>query len=212
MTGEPDLAALTDQLEEARRLGFFGPRPVSEQIDHASAFAAVLEDCGAGPASFLDLGSGGGLPGLLLAARWGSQTGTLLDASARRTAFLSRAVVALGFAGRISVLEGRAEVLGRELGARAAFALIVSRSFAAPAVTAEVGGAFVRLGGVLAVSEPGDRDADDRWPAEGLERLGFSPAVLRQGVGARVAIMTRTAPLDDRWPRAVGIPTKRPLW
>ena len=120
--------------------------------------------------------------------------------------------MALGFAGRISVLEGRAEVLGRKVGARAAFALIVSRSFAAPAVTAEVGGAFVRLGGVLAVSEPGDRDADDRWPAEGLERLGLSPAVLRPGVGARVAIMTRTAPLDDHWPRAVGIPTKRPLW
>ena len=212
MTGGPDLAALTDQLEEARRLGFFGPRPVSEQIDHAIAFAAVLEACDVGPAAFLDLGSGGGLPGLLLATRWSTEPGTLLDASARRTAFLARAVVTLGFAARISVVEGRAELLGRDVGKRASFALVVSRSFAAPAVTAEVGGAFLPVGGVLAVSEPGNAEADDRWPTEALERLGLSPAVVHQGVGARVATMTRVTPVEDRWPRAVGIPTKRPLW
>jgi 16S rRNA (guanine527-N7)-methyltransferase len=211
MTSDPDLRDLTAQLEDARRLGFFGPRPVREQIDHAIAFVELLEDHRVGPARFLDLGSGGGLPGLVLAARWPGVSGTLLDASVRRTAFLRSAVLALGWADRIRVAEGRAELLAREVGLRASFPLVVSRSFAAPAVTAEVGGAFLETGGVLAVSEPEDGGAA-RWPAESLERLGLSPTELHSGSGARLAAIRRLAPIDDRWPRAVGIPAKRPLW
>jgi 16S rRNA (guanine527-N7)-methyltransferase len=210
MNAGPDLGPLTVELETARRLGFFGPRPVAEQIDHATAFAEVLEVHGAGPAPFLDLGSGGGLPGLVLASRWTDVTGTLLDASARRTAFLRQAVSTLGFADRITVAEGRAELLGRDATLRSSFGLVVSRSFASPAVTAEVGGAFVGPGGILAVSEPAD--GVDRWPTEKLAELGFGPAVVHQGDGARVATIRRAAPLGDRWPRAVGIPGKRPLW
>jgi 16S rRNA (guanine527-N7)-methyltransferase len=208
--GLPDLAAI---LEEARRLGFVGPRPVDELIEHAMAFAAVLETRGVGPARFLDLGSGGGIPGLVLAARWPNIPGTLLEVSVRRSAFLRTTLQGLGWETRVAVAEGRAELLGRNPELRSAFPLVVARSFAAPAVTAEIGGAFVKVGGVLAVSEPGEPSAEtDRWPAEPLERLGLGPAGVHQGVGARVAVLVRVAPSDDRWPRAVGIPTKRPLW
>jgi hypothetical protein len=61
------------------------------------------------------------------------------------------------------------------------------------------------------VSEPEDGGAA-RWPAESLERLGLSPTELHSGSGARLAAIRRLAPIDDRWPRAVGIPAKRPLW
>ncbi|MDQ1465696.1 MAG: rRNA (guanine527-N7)-methyltransferase [Actinomycetota bacterium] len=218
MTADPDsqdLPHLAAILEHARRAGFVGPRPVVEQIDHASALAAVLEAHGSGPAPFLDLGSGGGLPGLILAARWPEHPATLLDASARRTAFLRRTVVALGWEQRVEVAEGRAEVLGKDPALRGRFPLVVARSFARPAVTAEIGGAFVQVGGVLAVSEPDDAPegaAGGRWPAEALEMLGFAPATMHSGAGARVAILFRMSPLDARWPRAVGVPTKRPLW
>jgi 16S rRNA (guanine527-N7)-methyltransferase len=205
-----ELSALQAQLEGAQRLGFFGPRPVSEQLAHAVAFAEIIERQDFGPADFLDLGSGGGLPGLLLATRWTEVRGTLLDASARRTAFLRNAVLALGFGERIAVSEGRAELLGRDALLRASFPLVVARSFAAPAVTAEIGGSFVHVGGALVVSEP--NEGADRWSADGLDRLGFEAAQVHHGSGARIAVLVRRAPLDDRWPRAVGIPTKRPLW
>jgi 16S rRNA (guanine527-N7)-methyltransferase len=211
MTADPDLRDLTAQLEDARRLGFFGPRPISQQIAHAVAFAELLEAEGFGPARFLDLGSGGGLPGLVLAARWPGEFGTLLDASVRRTAFLRNAVLALGWGDRISIAEGRAELLARDDGLRGSFPLVVSRSFATPAVTAEVGGAFLEIGGVLAVSEPEDEDTG-RWPTESLRRLGLSLAGRYPGAAARIVALTRLAPIDDRWPRAVGIPAKRPLW
>jgi 16S rRNA (guanine527-N7)-methyltransferase len=207
MTGA---AAVAAALEDARRFGFLGRGPVGEQIDHASAFASVLEAEDIGPAGFLDLGSGGGLPGLVLAARWPDRPATLLDASARRTAFLRRTIVALGWEARVVVVEGRAESLARSPDLRGAFALVVARSFAAPAVTAEVGGAFVEVGGVLAVSEPSE--GSDRWQVQPLADLGLSPAALCHGVGARAAIIHRTGVLTERWPRGVGTPAKRPLW
>jgi 16S rRNA (guanine527-N7)-methyltransferase len=222
----PELSALTGVFEGARRLGFLGPGPTGEQVVHARALAGLLESTGAGPASFLDLGSGGGLPGLVLAALWPSHSATLLDSSQRRTAFLRRSVVTLGWADRVSVAEGRAESLARDPRLRASFSLVVARSFAPPAVTAEIGGAFLTVGGCLAVSEPrqtrdrateaaADTDpagSGDRWPEAGLADLGLGPVVVGRGSDARVAVSRRTRPVGGRWPRAVGIPTKRPLW
>src|SRR5438128_1307789 len=186
MTDDPGFDDLAAVLEGARGTGFVGPRPVAEQIGHSTALAVVLEAHALGPTPFLDLGSGGGLPGLVLAARWPDQPATLLDASSRRTAFLRRTVDALGWQGRVAIAEGRAELLGRDPELRCRFPLVVARSFATPAVTAELGGAFVRVGGVLVVSEPGDSTGADRtarWPTERLRLLGLAPAEVYQGVG-----------------------------
>jgi 16S rRNA (guanine527-N7)-methyltransferase len=204
--------AVTAALEDARRFGFLGPAPVGDQIEHSSVFAQVLEEAGIGPAVFLDLGSGGGLPGLVLADRWSEQRGTLLDASARRTAFLRRAVMALGWDARVSVLEGRAERLARNPELRCGFPLVVARSFASPALTAEIGGAFVAIGGALAVSEPDDSEGRERWPAARLRELGMAAAEMHRGPGVGIGVLRRTDALPDRWPRGVGTPAKRPLW
>jgi 16S rRNA (guanine527-N7)-methyltransferase len=204
--------AVAAALDDARRFGFLGPGPVGEQIDHSSAFAVALEQAGVGPAGFLDLGSGGGVPGLVLAARWPGQQGALLDSSARRTAFLRRTVVALGWDSRVTVLEGRAESLARTAGLREAFSLVVARSFASPAVTAEIGGAFVAVGGALVVSEPDSQEPTERWPADRLGELGLSAAEVHRGNGAGIAVIRRIATAADRWPRGVGTPAKRPLW
>jgi 16S rRNA (guanine527-N7)-methyltransferase len=210
VTAGPGLEALPAVFAAAQRSGFLGPRPVGEQIDHAVAFAAVLRADRVAPADFLDLGSGGGIPGLVLAAVWPDRSGTLLDSSQRRSAFLRRTVAALGWDDRVFVAEGQAETLARDPGFRSAFALVVSRSFAAPSVTAEIGGAFLEVGGHLAVSEP--TDGADRWPTEDLAGLGLGPVERSGADGARIALMRRTAPVDARWPRGPGVPAKRPLW
>lgn len=204
--------AVTAALEDARRFGFLGPGPVGDQIEHSSALAEVLERAGIGPAVFLDLGSGGGLPGLVLAARWSEQRGALLDASARRAAFLRRTVMALGWEARMSVLEGRAETLARNTELRCTFPLVVARSFASPSVTAEIGGAFVEVGGALVVSEPDNAARHERWPSVRLRELGLAPAEVQHGPGVGIAILRRSDPPPERWPRGVGTPTKRPLW
>ena len=90
-------AELVGLLTEARRLGFLGPGPVEPHLDHALAFAGAVPEA---PARALDLGAGGGLPGLVLAAlTWPQTSWTLLDAQRRRTEFLEDAVEALFAAG-----------------------------------------------------------------------------------------------------------------
>ena len=165
---------LLSVLEESRELGFLGPGPAERQYAHARELAAAIGSFGG---KFLDLGSGGGVPGLALAEQWPDARGTLLDAQQRRCAFLERAVERLGLHGRVVVVCGRAERLAREAGLRSAFDLVVARSFAAPAVTAECAVGFLRVSGRLVVTDPpGEEAAEERWPVEGMAQLGFASA------------------------------------
>lgn len=201
--------SLTDVLEEARHLGLLGPGPVARHVEHATDLAHALGDFGG---SLLDLGSGGGLPGLVLFERWSASHGVLLDAQRRRCEFLGRAVDALGLDDRVVVRCGRAETLARAGDLRGRFDLVVARSFGPPAVTAECAVGFLRPGGALVVTEPPESSVHDRWPPESLARLGFRPAgSMRVGETAAVRIRLGEA-TDERWPRRDGMPAKRPLW
>ncbi len=162
----------------------------------------------------LDLGSGGGLPGLVLATYRPQLELTLLEARQRACRFLREAVIALGLP-QVTVVEARAEEAARRSDLRESFDAVVARSFGPPAVTAECAVGFLRPSGRLVVSEPpGDEERDgaaDRWPQAGLEALGLSPPAPGSEPGASYVVLEKTRP-DDRWPRRVGVPAKRPLW
>jgi 16S rRNA (guanine527-N7)-methyltransferase len=206
-------------LEDAQRVGFVGPGPVEVQLAHAESLAVLIERSAApvqGP--WLDLGAGGGLPGLVLAIRWTRATGALLEANARRCAFLRDALDRLGLVGRAAVVEGRAEDVARSPEHRGRYELVVARSFGPPAVTAECAVGFLAATGRLIVSEPPATDTQEtavlgRWPSIELDTLGLGPAQMLGGAGATVAVMPRNGKVvDDRWPRRSGIPGKRPRW
>ena len=62
--------ALRATLERARDLGFLGPGPVADHLAHARGFLVAESALGRSPGQVVDLGSGGGVPGLVLAAAW----------------------------------------------------------------------------------------------------------------------------------------------
>ena len=65
-------------LEDARTAGFLGPGPVEPHLRNARGFGEAVEDAlERSPANFADLGSGGGIPGLVLALRWPDSHGAL---------------------------------------------------------------------------------------------------------------------------------------
>jgi len=193
-------------LEDARRIGFLGPDPVVRHVLHARAWLATLE-----PAPFLDLGSGAGVPGLVVALAWPDVRGVLLDGQVRRTAWLRTAVARLGLADRIRVVEGRAEDLAHDPELREQFTLVLARGFGPPPVTAECGSGFVAIGGQLSVSEPPGGDTD-RWPAAGLAGVGLEISTqVVQSAGSFV-ILRKHAPLADEFPRRRNLPLKSPLW
>ena len=201
-------AALLAVLEESQTLGFLGPGPVEEHLDHAEAMAEFI---GTPVGPVLDLGAGGGVPGLVLAACWPKAAVVLLDTVHRRCEFLTRAATRLGLSERVAVVEGRAEAIAHDPIWRERHDLVVARSFGSPAVTAECGVGFLRPGGRLVVSEPPDGGAG-RWPAPGLARLGLQRVRAGRAGGVAFVELSRSGSLDSRTPRRTGLPGKRPLW
>jgi 16S rRNA (guanine527-N7)-methyltransferase len=158
-----------------------------------------------------DLGSGGGLPGLVLALAWPASRWVLIDARQRSGSFLRAAAEQLGVTARVEVVVARAEEAGRDERWRARFALAVARGFGPPAVTAECAAPLLVVGGALVVSEPpGSRG--DRWSPQGLRVLGMGePRVVTADDAGYVGI-EQVSPCPDRYPRRVGVPAKRPLF
>ncbi|MGH9038485.1 MAG: 16S rRNA (guanine(527)-N(7))-methyltransferase RsmG [Acidimicrobiia bacterium] len=195
-------------LSQAQEQGFLGPGPLDRHIEHARAMGACLPD---GAGRVLDLGSGGGIPGLVLAADHPGLRLVLLDSVGRRCRFLREAAADLGLGDRVEVVEERAETAARHPARRGSADVVVARSFGAPAVTAECAVGFLRLGGHLVVSEPPGPPAEPagRWPAEALAGLGLGAAETCTS-GAFGFVRLAKIRMDDRWPRRVGIPAKRP--
>lgn len=201
---DPVLVAL---LLEARGIGLLGPGPVERHIDHAAAFASVI--AAEAPGVGVDLGSGAGLPGLVLGQVLPAWRWLLVEAGHRRFEHLRLAVARLGLEDTVEVVEERAEATGRRPSTRFGFDAVVARGFGRPAVLAECAAPLLVPGGLVVVSEPPD-GADDRWPAAGLAGLGLE--VRERRVHPALVVLRRSGPVDDRYPRRVGVPAKRPLW
>jgi 16S rRNA (guanine527-N7)-methyltransferase len=181
-------------------------------MTHAEGFAAAtVRQLGHAPDSVLDLGSGAGVPGLVLAERWPDARVVLVESAHRRGEHLREEIESLGWTGRVEVLEERAELTARRPELREQVELVTARSFASSAATAEIAAGLVAPGGLLVVSEPPQPDPG-RWPEEELTALGFGAPVFHVVGGAHFAsfLKVRTAPPDV--PRSVGRPGKRPRW
>jgi 16S rRNA (guanine527-N7)-methyltransferase len=171
---------LRDALATSQRLGLLGARPVEEVIAHAWAFVNALADV---RGTVLDLGSGGGVPGLVIAVARADLRTLLVDRRAARTDHLARLVGRLRLGDRVRVITADATRLHLEEPADA----VVARGFGAPLATAAAAGPLTRPGAVLIVSEPPTPDPA-RWPAARLAALGFE----RQSwPDSRVAVLRR---------------------
>ena len=208
----PSETELLDVLRRAQSLRFLGPGDPAEHLSHALGFGeAVSTHLGSEPDRFCDLGTGGGVPGLVLAALWPGSHGALIESAARRCAALEGWSRDLGLQDRVEVLHGRAEFWAHADGYRENFQIVTARSFARPAITAEIASGLVRMGGTVVVSDPPDAPAE-RWPAAGLADLGLGPARALVARGAHFSCLDKISAADPGTPRSDGKPAKRPLW
>jgi 16S rRNA (guanine527-N7)-methyltransferase len=160
---------LIETLRDAQRLGFFGAAPIEDAVDHARAFVHVLDGLPAG-STLIDIGSGGGLPGLVLADAFAHARIMLVDRREKRADFLRRAVSRLAFA-HVEVRTADVASLAADVaaGRRPPFDVVTARGFGPPVATLRLARQLVGSGGRVVISEPPE---GDRWDPALLAELG----------------------------------------
>ena len=199
------LTALTDP-EAVQRRHFLEPL----------ALLIALEEIGPLGDAAIDIGSGAGFPGLPIKIVRPALRLTLLEAHARRAAFLDRLVQRLAVRG-VTVVNARAEEAGRRPEHREAYDLALARAVAPLPVLVELALPFLRIGGALAAPKGSAARREVQQAAAALKACGGSVESIRplDVPGAQtpptLVIVRKTSATPERFPRRAGIPAKRPL-
>ncbi|TMD38293.1 MAG: 16S rRNA (guanine(527)-N(7))-methyltransferase RsmG [Chloroflexi bacterium] len=163
--------------------------------------------------TLVDVGSGGGLPGLPLKIARPDLAVTLVEADQAKAAFLVGACAELGLRD-VDVLARRAEDVGRDTQYREKFDVAVARALAPMPVLVELCLPLVRVGGRLLAQKTSAEDVAAAQNA--IDMLGGSPAsVVAAPSSARgsgtVVIVHKVRPTPAGYPRRTGVPARRPL-
>lgn len=142
------------------------------------AAVPILRDAGVN--AFVDLGSGGGYPGIPLALAVPACRALLVDSIAKKARFLSTVVAAVGLAGRVEVAAARVEELARDPDRREAWPAVTARAVADLADLVELAFPLLARGGILVAWKQGDLSG---------ERARTLPAIAALG-GGRLDIVT----------------------
>lgn len=162
----------------------------------------------------IDIGSGGGLPGLPLAVVFQLLRMTLLESVGKKSAFLREAAAELGLP-NVTVVSARAEDAARDVAIRDQFNLVVARALAPLDVALELCLPFVKPGGLLVLPRGSDLDAQlpaGQGAAEELAARLRAPIPLTDPElppGRSLVVAEKLGPTPARFPRRPGIAAKR---
>ena len=178
-----------------------------------SVAALPLVDA-ANPVRALDIGTGGGVPGLVLAVARPDVAWTLVDSVRKKADAVAEMIGEMGLANAVTRAE-RAEALGRGP-EREAFDLVIARACAALPVLAEYALPLLRVGGtLLAWKGPLAAPEANSGAAAAAELGGGQPTVVPAGISAlgdhRFVVVRKERPTPERFPRRSGEPARRPL-
>lgn len=186
-------------------------------LDSLSCLAGCADLLAARPnARLIDVGSGGGFPGLPLKIARPALRVTLLDSVGKKTAFLEHLVCQLKLTA-VTIVTARAEDLARSPEHRERYDLAVSRAVAALPVLLELTLPFLQVGGRLVAPRRGDLQAEVAAAERAAELLGGSfrvsvpigPGGTAAGYG--LVVVDKVGPTPSAYPRRAGRPVKRPL-
>ena len=176
----------------------------------------ALPNGSADGASFVDVGSGAGLPGVPLAIAFPESRGVLLDSRARKVEFLESAIRRLGLS-NLSAVHGRAETLGRRADMRERFDLVFARAVAKAPTLVELALPFCRVGGRAVFHKTESAAAELRAAERAAAEMGGSGITLAvpyspDPSSRRVlAVIDKIKPTPRRYPRKAGVPGRRPV-
>jgi 16S rRNA (guanine527-N7)-methyltransferase len=210
-------ARLLGDYEEANVIGTRAIRGVilDHVLDSLSCF--LFEPLGAA-CSLVDVGSGGGLPGLPIKIVEPGVRTTLVEATAKKARFLRRVVESLSLGG-VEVENARVEEIARTAAHRGIYDVATARAVARLSVVAEycvpllrVGGHVISMKGRLELEELAEGERAAEMLGARLSRVIRAPRLLELEKKERcLVILEKLEETPQRYPRNVGVPAKRPL-
>lgn len=169
-----------------------------------------------GNEKIIDIGTGGGFPGLPLKIFNKGLHITLLDSLNKRIIFLNEVIKALELQG-IDAIHGRAEELGRDAKHREKYDICISRAVASLNTLSEYCIPFVKVGGHFISMKGPDVDRELKEAEKAIQTLGGKIVELKHikipqsNIVHSLIIVEKTFKTATKYPRGGGNPKKKPL-
>ncbi|XP_050936129.1 uncharacterized protein LOC103483237 isoform X3 [Cucumis melo] len=164
----------------------------------------------------VDVGTGAGLPGLIIAIACPEWHVTLMESMNKRCLFLEHAVGHTGLT-NVQVVRGRAENLGHDLSLREKFDVVVARAVAEMRILAEYCLPMVRVGGLFLAAKGHDPLAEVTNAGKAIEMMGASllqicPVESHSPYGQRTAVVCfKERHTPRKYPRDPGKTSDHPI-
>lgn len=167
------------------------------------------------PQRLIDVGTGAGFPGLPLKILHPQLHLTLVESVEKKARFLRYIADDLGL-DNVDIIVGRAETVGRDSSHREQYDVAVSRAVAELRILAEYCLPLCRTGGRFLAPKGGQITSEVEMARGAIQTLGGKllavEAVELPEIEPRsLIVVEKVGPTSNQYPRAVGVPAKRPL-
>ncbi|MGH3090007.1 MAG: 16S rRNA (guanine(527)-N(7))-methyltransferase RsmG, partial [Rubrobacteraceae bacterium] len=210
-------AELLDTYKEANVIGTHGLAEIVENhiID---SLGCLLFDPLRDARGVVDVGSGGGLPGIPLGVLLAEAEVRLIEATKKKTRFLAVAAEELD-ASNIRISNGRVEEVGRSEKFRGRYDIATARALASLDVLVEYCLPLVKVGGYVVAMKGRLEDGEFERGRIAAKLLGADVAEVTgvprisgcEQKDRRLVVFEKLSPTPGGYPRRTGIPSKRPL-
>lgn len=189
---------------------------ITKHIIDSVSLVACLDRKYLENAKVIDVGTGAGLPGMILKIVFPNMKMTLFDSLKKRLVFLEEVISVLGLK-EVTTVHGRAEDYGRDKKMRESYDLAVSRAVANMSSLSEYCLPFVKKNGYFAAYKSAESQEEIRNAGNALKTLGGeiekdAEFVLPDSdIRRRIVLVRKVRQTPAAYPRKAGVPAKEPL-
>lgn len=198
-----NLTAITDPAEAWRR-------HILDSLTLIAPLASLAEGRDPGSLRVIDVGTGGGVPGIPLACVMPGLRFTLLEATGKKIDFLRHAVTELALE-NAAVLQGRSELIAHERPHREAYDAVIARAVGPLPTLAELSLPLAKIDGWVMCIKGGKAEEELEAAQHAIGLMGGRFDQILDTPTGRIVMLEKATRTPRLYPRANGLPKSKPL-